>query len=169
MNKFFQPLRSLLMLLVMLFALTVSAQQRRPVDSKHPMWLIHIDVWNNADPQKIIDLIPEDVRPYVCFNLSLSCQYDTEKNVYKMPQNAVPTYMSWASVCCANNVWFTCQPASGGHTHIQDGDLDTFEYFFKHYKNFLGWNSCPCTTSTAVCSSSVSAAIYGRIHSTPSV
>ena len=136
-NKF---LSILLTLFFALFALTVSAQQRRPVDSKHPMWLIHIDVWNNADPQKIIDLIPEDVRPYVCFNLSLSCQYDTEKNVYKMPQNAVPTYKSWASVCCANNVWFTCQPASGGHTHIQDGDLDTFEYFFKHYKNFLGWN-----------------------------
>jgi hypothetical protein len=37
-------------------------------------------------------------------------------------------------------MWFTCQPASGGHTHIQDSDLDTFEYFFKNYPNFLGWN-----------------------------
>lgn len=117
-----------------------TAQSRRPIDSRHPLWLIHIDVWNTADPQKIIDLIPEDVKPFVCFNLSLSCQYDTERNVYKMPQNAVLTYKSWASVCCANNVWFTCQPASGGHTHIMDDDLDTFEYFFKHYKNFLGWN-----------------------------
>ena len=104
------------------------------------MWLIHIDVWFNADPQKIIDLIPEDIKPYVVFNLSLSCSYDTSRNVYKMPQNAVLTYKSWGSVCSQNNVWFTCQPASGGHTHIKDNDLETFEYFFKNYKNFLGWN-----------------------------
>lgn len=43
-------------------------------------------------------------------------------------------------VCQHNGMWFTCQPASGGHTHIQDTDLDTFEYFFKTYPNFLGWN-----------------------------
>lgn len=119
---------------------SAEAQTRRPIDSKHPLWLIHVDVWNKADPQKIIDLIPSDIKPYVCMNLSLSCQYDTEKNVYKMPQNAVKTYKSWASVCQRNGLWFTCQPASGGHTHIQDDDIETFEYFFKHYRNFLGWN-----------------------------
>ena len=43
----------------------MDAQQRRPIDSKHPMWLVHIDVWNSADPQKIIDLIPDDIKPYV--------------------------------------------------------------------------------------------------------
>ncbi len=138
MKKFRFPL--ILAALLLLNAVSASSQSRRPIDSRHPMWLIHIDVWNTADPQRIIDLIPADVKPFVCFNLSLSCQYDTERNVYKMPQNAVLTYKSWASVCCANNVWFTCQPASGGHTHIMDDDLDTFEYFFKHYKNFLGWN-----------------------------
>ena len=73
MNYSIKPLKTLLMLLLTLFTITATALERRPVDSKHPMWLIHIDVWNNADPQKIIDLIPEDVRPYVCFNLSLSC------------------------------------------------------------------------------------------------
>ena len=99
-----------------------------------------MDVWNKADPQKIIDLIPDDVKPYVCLNLSLSCQYDKEKNVYKMPQNAVRTYKSWATVCQLNGMWFTCQPASGGHTHIQDTDLETFEYFYRRYPNFLGWN-----------------------------
>lgn len=104
------------------------------------MWLIHVDVWNKADPQKIIDLIPEDVRPYVCMNLSLSCGYDVERGVHRMPQNAIPTYKSWGSVCQQNGLWFTCQPASGGHTHILDDDLETFEYFFKHYPNFLGWN-----------------------------
>lgn len=121
-------------------ATTVSAQQRRPIDNEHPLWLVHIDVWNTADPQKIIDLVPEDVRPYVCMNLSLSCQYDKVKKVYKMPQNAMRTYRSWASVCQANGLWFTCQPASGGHTHLEDGDLESFEYMFRRYPNFLGWN-----------------------------
>ena len=43
-----------LLLIAGLFCLTYAlmAQQRRPIDSKHPLWLIHIDVWNTADPQK---------------------------------------------------------------------------------------------------------------------
>ena len=43
-------------------------------------------------------------------------------------------------VCQQNGIWFSCQPASGGHTHIQDDDMVTFEYFFKQFPNFLGWN-----------------------------
>ena len=132
--------RILLFVILVFAAIHVSAQERRPIDAQHPLWLVHVDVWNKADPQKIIDLIPDKVKPYVCMNLSLSCQYDKERNVYKMPQNAVRTYKSWASVCQLNGLWFTCQPASGGHTHIQDNDLETFEYFFKRYPNFLGWN-----------------------------
>ena len=128
------------MLLLLATTTSVFAQQRRPVDSQHPLWMIHVDVWNSADPQKIINLIPSDIRPYVCMNLSLSCQYDKETNMYRMPRCAVRTYMSWATVCQLNNMWFTCQPASGGHTHIQDNDLETFEFFFKAYPNFLGWN-----------------------------
>ena len=138
MNKKLRLLLSMLLLLATVT--TMFAQQRRPVDSRHPLWLIHVDVWNSADPQKIIDLIPEAIRPYVCMNLSLSCQYDTNTKMYRMPRCAVRTYKSWASVCQLNNMWFTCQPASGGHTHIQDDDLETFEYFFKAYPNFLGWN-----------------------------
>ncbi len=134
----------LLMAVTALMMLTswpdMAAQQRRPIDRENPLWLIHIDVWNSADPQKIIDLIPEDIRPYVCLNLSLSCQFDTETSMYRMPRNAVRTYKSWASVCQQNGMWFSCQPASGGKTHIQDYDLQTFEYFFKAYPNFLGWN-----------------------------
>ena len=142
MNRFNHKLVALLLLFTFHFSLfTLSyAQQRRPVDSQHPLWLVHVDVWNKADPQKIINLIPDAIKPYVCLNLSLSCQYDTEKNVYKMPQNAVRTYKSWGTVCQANGMWFTCQPASGGHTHIQDTDLETFEYFYKKFPNFLGWN-----------------------------
>ena len=130
-----------LLLFVLHSSLFVSeAQERRPIDAQHPLWMIHVDVWNSADPQKIIDLIPADIKPYVCMNLSLSCGYDTEKNIYKMPRNAVRTYKSWGTVCQQNGVWFSCQPASGGHTHIQDNDLETFEYFFKTFPNFLGWN-----------------------------
>ena len=142
---------SLLAALFMFSVQTASAQQRRPIDSQHPLWMIHIDVWNSADPQKIIDLIPANVRPYVCMNLSLSCQFDAWKDekdhskgpgtqMYRMPRNAVRTYKSWATVCQQNNMWFSCQPASGGHTHIQDTDMETFEYFFKTFPNFLGWN-----------------------------
>ena len=129
---------TLLVLALMATFQMMMAQQRRPVDNQHPLWLVHIDVWNSADPQKIIDLIPADIRPYVCMNLSLSCQYDKDLDMYRMPRCAVRTYKSWASVCQLNGMWFTCQPASGGHTHIQDDDLETFEYFFKAYPNFLG-------------------------------
>ena len=129
-----------ILLLALLVWQSVSAQQRRPIDNEHPLWIVHIDVWFDADPQKVIDLIPEDIRPYVCMNLSLSCSYNKEKNIYTKPRSAVRTYKSWASVCQKNGMWFTCQPASGGHTHIQDDDMVTFEYFFKHYPNFLGWN-----------------------------
>lgn len=131
---------SLLVIALLTNAIETRAQERRPIDSEHPLWLVHVDVWNKADPQKIIDLIPQDIRPYVCMNLSLSCQYDKEKDVYKMPQNAIRTYKSWASICQQNGMWFCCQPASGGHTHIQDYDLETFEYFYRTYPNFLGWN-----------------------------
>ncbi len=131
---------TILVLALMATFQMMMAQQRRPVDNQHPLWLVHIDVWNSADPQKIIDLIPADIRPYVCMNLSLSCQYDKDLDMYRMPRCAVRTYKSWASVCQLNNMWFTCQPASGGHTHIQDDDLETFEYFFKAYPNFIGWN-----------------------------
>jgi len=130
----------LLVLAFITIGQSLMAQQRRPIDSQHPLWMVHIDVWNSADPQKIIDLIPADIKPYVCMNLSLSCQFDTKTGMYRMPRNAVRTYKSWATVCQQNNMWFCCQPASGGHTHIQDNDLETFEYFFKTFPNFLGWN-----------------------------
>lgn len=132
--------RILLIALLCMMQLASWAQTRRPIDNKHPLWMIHVDVWNQADPQKIIDLIPDDIKPFVCMNLSFSCSYKTDLDVYEKPQNAVRTYKSWASICQKNNMWFTCQHASGGHTHIMDNDLETFEYFFKKYPNFLGWN-----------------------------
>ena len=44
---------------ILLMSIQMStAQERRPIDNKHPLWFIHVDVWYQADPQKIIDLIP---------------------------------------------------------------------------------------------------------------
>lgn len=139
MNKLNKILMAVALLLA-IFTTTANAQQRRPVDNEHPMWLVHVDVWNQADPQKIIDLIPADIKPFVVMNLSLSCGYDKDLDLHQRPQNAIRTYKSWATVCQNNNMWFTLQPASGGHTHIHENDLETFEYFFKKYPNFLGWN-----------------------------
>ena len=72
------------LLLILLFALTAffsleastKAPIRRPISPQQPMWLIHIDTWNYADPQKIIELVPADIRPYVVFNISLSINHD---------------------------------------------------------------------------------------------
>ena len=68
MNKRFYSFL-FLFLLMMVAGKDVAAQQRRPIDNKNPLWLVHVDVWNKADPQKIIDLIPDDIKPYVCLNL----------------------------------------------------------------------------------------------------
>ena len=138
--KTLKGLKVLLISMLLIASIPVTAQERRPIDSRHPLWLVHVDVWNKADPQKIIELVPDEIKPFVCMNLSMSCQYDKEKMVYKMPQDAVQTYKSWASVCQHNNMWFMLQPASGGMGHLLDSDLATYEYFFKRYPNFLGWN-----------------------------
>src|SRR5574344_2110953 len=100
----------LLMALILLSAQIVPAQERRPIDSKHPLWLVHVDVWNKADPQKIIDLIPAEVKPYVCLNLSLSCQYDTAKNVYKMLHYTVPAFKSIYTISQHNALPFSFHP-----------------------------------------------------------
>ena len=77
-------IRKYLFVLLLMF-LSVSnsmmAQQRRPIDSQHPLWFIHVDVWYQADPQKIIDLIPEEIRPYVCLNLSIVVRIMTKIQV----------------------------------------------------------------------------------------
>lgn len=48
---------------------------RCPCDSEHPMLIVHIDTWNYADPAKIIALIPEDIKPYCVFNISMSINW----------------------------------------------------------------------------------------------
>ena len=45
---------------------------RRPISPERPLWIVHIDTWNTPDPERIIEMVPEDIRPYVVFSLSLS-------------------------------------------------------------------------------------------------
>ena len=58
----------------------VSSNFRRPINNESPVWIVHIDSWNYADPEKIIDLVPEDVLPYVVFNISLSINWSSTEH-----------------------------------------------------------------------------------------
>ncbi len=131
--------------------LTVSAATgsfRRPVSNEQPMWIVHIDSWNYADPAKIIDLIPEDVLPYVVFNISLSINWDRDNHKWLMVQDGYETAKSWLRTCADKGVWTMIQPSSGGQCHFPDYsadyDLDStiFGEFFREYPNFIGYNYC---------------------------
>ena len=121
---------------------------RRPVNNEMPMWIVHIDTWNYADPQKIIDLIPEDIKPFVVFNISMSVSYDHDTHTWGLVNDGYELSKSWLRTCAENQVWAMIRPASGGQCHFPDyyqgesleGTL--FEEFFKEYPNFLGFNYC---------------------------
>lgn len=111
---------------------------RRPISPQQPMWLIHIDTWNLADPQKIIDMVPEDIRPYVVFNISLSINH--RGNKWLQVEYGYETAKSWLRTCAENRVWAMIQPSSGAFSHFSDTDLSVYEEFFHDYPNFLGFN-----------------------------
>lgn len=122
---------------VMTFA---DAPLRRPINVNQPAWFIHIDNWNDADPQKIIDLIPEDIKPYVVFNISMSASRDETTHEFNRVPDGYSTARSWLRACAENNVWAMVQCASGGHSHFPEDDLRIYEEFYREYPNFLGWN-----------------------------
>jgi hypothetical protein len=115
-----------------------SAPLRRPISPNQPMLLVHIDTWNYADPQKIIDLIPPDIRPYVVMNVSLSINHNTNK--WLTVEYGYETARSWVRTCAENNIWCTIQPSSGGYCHFSNSDISVYEEFFRDYPNFLGFN-----------------------------
>ncbi len=121
---------------------------RRPVSNEQPMWIVHIDSWNYADPAKIIDLIPKDVLPYCVFNISLSINWDSKNHKWLMIQDGYNCAKSWLRTCADKGVWAMIQPASGGQCHFPDYsadyDLDKtiFGEFFRDYPNFIGYNYC---------------------------
>lgn len=124
---------------------------RRPIDVDHPAWFVHIDVWNYPDPIQIIELIPEDIRPYVVFNLSLSVSHDEDTGRFRIGEYGYEVVKSWLRVCGEYNVWAMAQPASGGWSNFPDvesySQFDEEKYkmykeFFEEYPHFLGFNYC---------------------------
>lgn len=123
---------------------------RRPISPDHPAWFIHIDVWNTPDPQAIIDLIPEDIRPYVIFNISLSVDHDEETGRWRRVEYGYETAKSWLRTCAENNVWAMVQPSSGGFSHFPDyatyaemeSESSIYYEFYRDFPNFVGFNYC---------------------------
>ena len=130
--------KKLLVLIIGLLTVAVSQAHngpalRRVISPSQPMWIIHIDTWNNPDPQRIIDMVPEDIRPYVVFTISLSATESTCADGEKVCD-------SWMKVCAENRVWTMIQCASGACSAFADDDMEIYERYFKQYPNFLGWN-----------------------------
>lgn len=140
-----------------------ASMMRRPCGPENPMLIVHIDTWNVADPAKIIALIPEDIRPYCVFNISLSINWSNDKKEWLMVQDGYECAKSWLKTCADKGVWCMVQPASGGQCHLPDYDSsgnivnfpnknefvahadDDYENtiyaeFFRDYPNFIGFN-----------------------------
>ena len=130
------------------FTASAVSNFRRTVNNESPMWIVHIDSWNYPDPEKIIDLVPEDVLPYVVFNVSLSINWSSTEHRWLMIQDGIECARSWMKACADKGVWTMIQPSSGGQSHFPDYpadyDLDDtiFGEFFKEYPNFIGYNYC---------------------------
>lgn len=127
-------------LLLLAFTMSAGAVQpiRRPVSPTQPMWIFHIDTWNIPDPEKIIQLVPEDVRPFVVFNISLSSNDN-------LVQDGPRIIDSWLSACAAQGVWCMVQPSSGAHSRLPEIGADgtgreVFESYYQNYPNFIGFN-----------------------------
>ncbi|WP_045728526.1 glycoside hydrolase family 98 domain-containing protein [Xanthomonas sp. GPE 39] len=126
-----------------------STALRRPLSPSQPMFLIHADTWNVPDPQKIIDLIPTDLRPYTVLLISLSIAHNGATGNqcnWVHVKNGLETARSWIKTAAANGVWAMIQPSSGGFSHFPDypadADLESTIYgeFFHDYPNFIGFN-----------------------------
>lgn len=116
------------------------APLRRPISVNQPAWFVHIDNWNDADPQKIIDLIPEDIKPYVVFNISMSISHNETTGEFDRVPDGYSTARSWLRTCAENNVWAMVQCSSGGFSHFSETDLRFYEELYRDYPNFIGWN-----------------------------
>lgn len=122
---------------------------RRPLSPNQPMFMIHADTWNSADPQKIIDLIPADIRPYTVLIISMSIYHEGANGNqcnWLQVENGIETARSWIKTAAENNMWAMVQPSAGGFSHFPDYgpnvDLESTIYgeLFRDYPNFLGIN-----------------------------
>lgn len=119
-----------------------NAPLRRQISPEQPMWLVHIDTWNYADPQKIIALIPQDIRPFVVMNISLSISHDVDTSRFQVAEYGYEVAKSWLRACAENRMWAMVQPSSGGFSQFSDFDLSVYEEFFRDYPNMIGFNYC---------------------------
>ena len=71
---------------------------RRPISPERPMLLVHIDTWNYPDPERIIEMVPEDILPYVVFNISLSASDNVCADGYAVAG-------SWLKACAQKRAW----------------------------------------------------------------
>ena len=74
------------------FVATADQPLRRAVSPEQPMWIVHIDSWVNADPEKLIDAIPEDIRPFVVFNISMSISWNEDEQRFTLVKNGYERY-----------------------------------------------------------------------------
>ena len=116
-----------------------STTLRRPISPEQPMWLVHIDTWNYPDPQKIIDLVPQDIRPYVVMNISLSINHDTETKKWLRLGDGYETARSWLRICTENRMWAMVQQSSGGYVHFPTMTC-LFTRFLSNYPNLIGFS-----------------------------
>jgi hypothetical protein len=142
--KTFTRLASAMLGLLFFTCLTSEAQitkpLRRPVSPEQPMYLIHIDTWNYADPQKIIDLIPQSIRPYVVMNISLSISHNATTGQFQVAEYGYEIAKSWLRTCAQNQMWTMVQCASGGMGQFSDFDMSVYEEFYRDYPNMIGFN-----------------------------
>jgi hypothetical protein len=113
---------------------------RRPVSPRQPMYIIHIDTWNYADPRKIIDLVPADILPYVVMSISLSINHDTATGRFKVVEYGYEVAKSWLRACAEKRMWAVVQVASGGMTQFSDNDLSVYQELYRDYPNLIGFN-----------------------------
>lgn len=145
--RLFRLKRSLWSLFILLSLLSVSRLNvwadtplRRPISPQQPMYLVHIDTWNYADPQKIIDLIPMDIRPYVVMNISLSISHNVSTSRFQVAEYGYEIAKSWLRTCAQNQMWAIVQHSSGGYAQFSDFDLSVYEEFYRDYPNLIGIN-----------------------------
>lgn len=131
----------------------VAPTKRREISNTQPTWMIFIDSPSTPDPQKIIDAIPEDIRPFVIFTIAMSINTGGDpgkgdSKAWNSVEYGWETAESWIRVCAQNKVWAMIQPASGGICHFEDYDnyeemeQSNFKRFYETYPNFLGLNYC---------------------------
>lgn len=129
---------------------SASVPLRRAISPTQPLFYVHVDTWNQADPQKVIDLIPADLRPYTVFLISMSISHNPSvanaQCNWNQVENALEVARSWIKTAADNRVWAMIQPSSGAYTQFPDygpdADLEQTLYgeFFRDYPNFLGFH-----------------------------